>query len=176
MKNHIFPSLNIILALAAVCALGAILAPSTQLFAQGGPPAAPGGGAAGGFGGFGGGRGSVGTPGYGAPPIDLYEAGVAGSRGRGNLYLFNDLEWTAISRMEETIEPQIVAVERAREALLRATLTAPASQADLDAKARTLGEAELTLALARADAFPALVAQLKLNPARIRSLATVMNR
>ena len=175
MNNRIFPFLNIVMAIAAVCAIGAILTASTQLFAQGGPPGAAGGGA-GGFGGFGGGRGNVGTPGLGAPPIDLYEAGVAGSRGRGNLYLFNDLEWTAISRMEETIEPQIVAAERAREALLLATLTVPASQADLDAKARALGEAELTLALARADAFPALVAQLRLNPTRIRNLATVLNR
>jgi glucose/arabinose dehydrogenase len=123
-----------------------------------------------------GGRGSTGTPGIGAPGIDLYQAGVAGTRGRGNLYLFNDLEWTAITRMEQTIEPQIAAAVGAREAMLRASLSGSPAPTELAALARSLSDAELALAEARAEAFPRLVTALRLSPDRIQNLSTVLNR
>lgn len=124
--------------------------------------------------GFGGRGGNPGTPGLGAPAIDLYAAGVAGSRARGNSTNLNDLETTAITRMELQLVSQMNAVTAAQEALTEASYRLPVNQADLQAKAQALADAETALALARADAFPRIKAELKLTGERLQDFIRVI--
>jgi hypothetical protein len=163
-----FPSMNrktsshLPIALSCLGILVLTLPAANRLLGQ----AAPGGaaamaGAAGG--GAGGGRGGgSGTPGLGAPAINLYQAGVQGSRARGNLSAFTDLEWTAITRMEEQMEKEASAVAKARTALTKAVFAAKPDSADIAAKVQALADAEFVLAQARAAAFPKIKADLKI--------------
>jgi len=119
--------------------------------------------------------GTPGTPGLGAPAIDLYAAGVAGSRARGNSSNLNDLETTAITRMELQLVSQMNAVTAARSALTEASYRLPVNQADLQAKVQALADAESALALARADSFPRIKAELKLSGERLQDFIRVIS-
>jgi len=106
-----------------------------------------------------------GTPGISSPPIDLYSAALR----RNPL---DDLELTAVTRMEEKIEAEMKAQADAAAALLRAEFAEPSNRADIAAKVRALADAEMALALARADGFVQLRTELKdLTPAKLQALA-----
>jgi hypothetical protein len=124
--------------------------------------------AAGGARGGGGGQAGNGTPGLGAPAINLYS--VSSSRGGA----FNDLELTALTRMDEMVEKEQSAVTAARAAVLAASLAPAVSAAELKAKSETLGDAELKLALARADAFAKFKATNRMSPEKLQSLVSQM--
>jgi len=164
--------------LLAACAASSACLVFAQAQNQAGAPAAPAGRGGGGGGGFGnGGPEGDPTPGFGRPMIDLYEAGVAGSRARGSTTLFDDLETTMMTRFEEKMEQEITAVRRARVELIAATFTGQVDSANLQAKAKALADAELALAIKRANEFPALRAALGLSdPERMANFAPQMNR
>jgi len=97
--------------------------------------------------------------------------GPGGGQGRGGgAASFSPAQAMALATM--TI-PQAVtqAVTDARAALLRASLTEPANQADLKAKADALAKAEQALAVARANEFTRIGgASLNLTPEQIASV------
>jgi len=102
------------------------------------------------------------------PLVQAY-GGQGGSMNR----LLNDVELTAITRAEESYLPQVNAAVNARNELVAASL-ASSSAVDIQAKARAVADAELALALRRADAFERLRSQLRIDisdPARMQALA-----
>ena len=103
----------------------------------------------------------LGTPGLAAPARELYS--LAGGRRPA----MSDLELTAVTRMEEQVEKQIAAVTVAKAALVAATLAPARNDAAIKARNDALAEAELALALARADAFAKLQAAMKFSPAKL---------
>jgi hypothetical protein len=153
------------LAVAALAA-GAVSfgqAPAGPAEGRGGAIAGRGGGGGGG-GGFG--TGSIEgdpTPGFGRPMIDLYAAGVAGSRARGSTTLFNDVETTQMTRFEEKMAAELAVVRGAREALIAAAFAPNPDSTLIVARARALAAAELALAMKRADEFPELRDALNLS-------------
>jgi len=144
--------------LAALTALLAVLS-SSYVFAQFGTNAAEG----------------DPTPGFGRPMIDLYAAGVAGSRARGSSSMFTDIETTAMTRFEEKMENELAAVRTARAAVQEITYALPVNQAEIQRRINALAAAELALALRRADEFPALSRQLQLSdPSRMANFLPQM--
>jgi hypothetical protein len=124
-----------------------------------------GGGGGGGFGGAGGAGGRGGAPG-GA--VSLYIPLGGANRA------FNDIEVTALSRYDESMEKEIKAVSDANEALVKAALTVPSNPAAIEAATRTLATAEQALAIARANGFAKLKTDLKLSPAQVAVLPTAV--
>jgi hypothetical protein len=90
----------------------------------------------------------LGTPGMAGEPLDLYTMGA----GRPKPAL-TDLELKAVTRMDEQSERQIAAVATVRAAVLAAVFAPVKNDAAIKALVDALAEAELALALARADAF-----------------------
>jgi hypothetical protein len=125
-----------------------LIAPATaaNATAQAGAPAGGGGG--------GGGRGGAPTPGVGAPAVNLW---VPVGRNRP----FNDIELTAMTRYDESMEKEIKAQSDARNALVALTLSPGANAAAIQAAATTLASADLALATAQAGGFSKLKADLK---------------
>jgi hypothetical protein len=103
----------------------------------------------------------LGTPGLAAPARELYS--LAGGRRPA----MSDLELTAVTRLEEQVEKQLAAVTAAKAALVAATLAPTRNDAAVKARNDALAEAELTLALARAEAFAKFQATMKLSPAKL---------
>jgi hypothetical protein len=126
--------------------------------------------AAGGRGGGGGagGRGGGGTPGLGAPAVQLYVPSGGANRA------FNDIELTAITRYDESMEKEIKALSDANAALLKAVFTIPASSAAIEAAVNAQASAEQALAVARANGVGKLKADLKLSAAQIAVLPTAV--
>ena len=150
----------------------------TVAFGQGGqnPPAAaapnlPGAapGAPGGRGGGGGGRGGGGTPGLGAPAASLWiPGGAAGA--------LTDVDLTALTRFDESIEKVLDAQAVAARELLNATFSTSANPASLAAKLQVLADAELALASARADGFDKVRTELKVTtPQRLQTVIQAIN-
>jgi predicted nucleotidyltransferase len=137
--------------------------------------AAAGGAAAGAARGVGGGRGGSGTPGYGAPAINLYQTGVVGSRARGNNWMLTDLDITAIAHMEESFEVQANAVTKLRAELLKVSFDLPVNAAAISAKVEALAKAEQALAVARAEVYPKIVSELKLSGDRQAAFVRLVN-
>jgi hypothetical protein len=104
----------------------------------------------------------LGTPGLAGAPADLYS--LAGGRPRPAL---TDLELTAVTRMDEESDKQAAAVLAAKNALVAVTLAATKNDAAIKARVDALAEAELALALAKADAFAKFKLTTKLSPAKL---------
>jgi hypothetical protein len=120
--------------------------------------------------GGGGGRGGAqGTPGMAAPETNLYVPVGGANRA------FNDLELTALTRFDESMEKEITAQAKASTDLVAASLSLPVNPATIQARANALATAEIALAQARAAGLGKLKADLKLAeekvPALIQSIA-----
>jgi Spy/CpxP family protein refolding chaperone len=88
----------------------------------------------------------------------------------------NDIELTAITRATEQIELQMAAVDEARQALVAASLASPTDRNAVNARAQALSAAEVALAVARADAFTRVKAEMRFtDPTRIVALANMLN-
>ena len=155
----------------AIFATGATLAfgqgqqnPPPAAGAPNAPGAAPGGAGGRGGGGGGGGRGGGGTPGLGAPAASLWiPGGAAGA--------LTDVDLTVLTRYDESMEKEVDGQAAATRALAAATFAMPADPAALSAKVKTLADAELALALRRADGFSKLQTDLKITtPQRLQTV------
>jgi len=99
-----------------------------------------------------------------------------GGSNYGRARPLNDMELTAITRVTESLELQALAVDEARAAMVSASLAAPGNAADVAAKAQALAAAETRLAVARADAFARLKAEMRFTDAEhIVGLANMLN-
>jgi len=133
-------------------ASGLILAGVSSAFAQGG---------------FGGGN--PGTPGLALPAEDLYFGVV-------RVPPLDDLELTAVTRFEETFAAESRAVRVAEEALLAASLAVPANANDVRARVQALANAEMALALKRADGWGKLKAEIgNVTPDKMNALVAAMS-
>jgi hypothetical protein len=103
----------------------------------------------------------LGTPGLAAPARELYS--LAGGRRPA----LSDLELTAVTRLEEQVEKQVAAVAAAKTALLAAVFAPARNEAAIKQRNDALAEAELALALARAEAFAKFQASMRLSPAKL---------
>ena len=144
-------------------------APLQELIAQPIGPARGGGAGGRGGGGVGGGQGAGGTPGLGAPLASWYIPVGGGTRA------FNDTEQTIMTRFDESMQRQVKAVNDTRSALTSGTFELPANSPALAARVIAMAEAELALALARADGFNQLKANLKITSDRIPALINALN-
>jgi len=131
--------------------------------------AAGAGGAGGGRGGIGGGQGQGGTPGLGAPAADLYIPYGGFNRA------FSDTELTRLTQFDELMTDQIRAQREATEALRTAVFSGGANAATLQARINALADAELELALARANGFGSLRRDLRITNDRLPQLIQAIN-
>jgi hypothetical protein len=132
-----------------------------------GGAAAPAGAGGGGGGGFGGG--GRGTPGLGAPAIDLYTAIV-------RTPVLNDLELTSVTRMEESFAKENATATAARDAVIRTAFSGPANPPGLAARVQDLANTEYELAIARANAWANLRTEFKsVTPEKINAITTALN-
>lgn len=83
-----------------------------------------------------------------------------GGSGRGTPPAINDLEFVAISRVEEGIAGQIAAANRARDLVTATVFTLPFNNAGLAMQMKALSDAELALAYAQSEAAAKLKAEL----------------
>ena len=108
------------------------------------------------------------------PSVEHPYIGHGGS-GLGRGRALNDLELTAVTRATESVEVLTGAVIQAREALVEATLNDPMNRNQITARAQALADAELRLALARADAFGKLKVDLNVTtPEKAEALANAL--
>ena len=89
------------------------------------------------------------------PPVQAHGGG-----GKGTLPAINDLEFVAISRVEEGLARQITAANNARNLVAATVFTLPLNNAELAARLKGLSDAELALAYGQSEAAPILKAEL----------------
>jgi len=102
-------------------------------------------------------------------PLVQAHGGQGGAMNR----LLNDVELTAITRAEESYLPELNAVVKAREGIVEASLTSTPNSAQIRQRIQAIADAELALALRRADAFAKLKSDLHVtDPDKIEALAS----
>jgi len=98
-----------------------------------------------------------------------------GGTGLGRGRALNDLELTAVTRATEAVEVLTGAVIQAQAALVEATFSQPGNRNEIAARTQALADAELKLAIARADAYGKLKADLHVTtPEKAQALANAL--
>jgi hypothetical protein len=99
-----------------------------------------------------------------------------GGSGLGRARPWNDRDLTVITQAEEAYWPQVSALTNARAEMVRVSLTNAVNSAEVRAAAQAVADAELALALSKADTFARLKTQLgATNPERAQELASAMS-
>ena len=99
-----------------------------------------------------------------------------GGNGLGRGRPWNDRDLTVITQAEEAYWPQVSALTNARAEMVRVSLTNSVNSAEVRAAAQAVANAELALALSKADTYARLKTQLgATSPDRAQELASAMS-